>query len=169
MAGAIITPAPGRQRRSRRSRAFLDTGLRASQRSHAVRLQQRPAPVFDTAISFSFASFPLAATSIRPRIAYLITNSEIGGAQAHVADLIRAMREHADITLLAGGDGPLLQVARSTGANVVQLKSLDNALSPLRALQALRELRAALQPGGPRPPPRPQRKAGALGRVAAGC
>ncbi|MGN5480607.1 hypothetical protein ACTMU2_39320 [Cupriavidus basilensis] len=64
--------------------------------------------------------------------------------------MIRAMREHADITLLAGGDGPLLQVARSTGANVVQLKSLDNALSPLRAVQTLRELRAALQRGGPR-------------------
>ncbi len=83
-----------------------------------------------------------------------------------MADLIRAMREHADITLLAGGDGPLLQVARSTGANVVQLKSLDNALSPLRAVQALRELRAALQQAAPDLLHAHSAKAGALGRVA---
>ena len=129
--------------------------------------RSQPYLPFDTATSLPFARTPLSDTTARrPRITYLITNSEIGGAQAHVADLMRAMRQHADITLMAGGDGPLLETARAAGIQVVQLNALDNALSPLRAAQALRELLAALRLAAPDILHVHSAKAGALGRVA---
>ncbi len=107
-----------------------------------------------------------ATSAYRPRIAYLITNSEIGGAQAHVADLMQAMRQHADVTLLAGGDGHLFTTAQAAGIPVVRLKMLDNALSPVRAARALRELNAALREVAPDILHAHSAKAGALGRVA---
>jgi glycosyltransferase involved in cell wall biosynthesis len=109
----------------------------------------------------------LSATSAhRPRIAYLITNSEIGGAQAHVADLMQAMGQHADVTLLAGGDGHLFTIAQAAGIPVIRLRMLDNALSPLRVVRALRELKAALRHVAPDILHAHSAKAGALGRVA---
>jgi len=107
-----------------------------------------------------------AQPSPRLRIAYLITNSEIGGAQSHVADLVQAAPADADILLLAGGDGPLLDIARRAGAQVIRLARLDNALSPLRAVGALRELLQALKQARPDLIHAHSAKAGALGRIA---
>lgn len=103
----------------------------------------------------------------RPRIAYVITNSEIGGAQTHVADLLHALQDRVDATLLSGGDGPLLSVAQSLGVPAVRLTLLDNALSPLRAVTTLRQLMAALREAAPDLVHVHSAKAGALGRVAA--
>lgn len=102
----------------------------------------------------------------RPRIAYLITNSEIGGAQAHVADLLRALRGQVDATVLAGGDGPLFAAARAAGANTVRLSLLDNTMSPLRAVSTLRQIVAALRQAAPDVIHVHSAKAGALGRLA---
>ncbi|WP_228771139.1 glycosyltransferase family 4 protein [Cupriavidus sp. U2] len=102
----------------------------------------------------------------RPRIACLITNSETGGAQSHVADLLRALRGQADVTLLAGGDGPLFDLARDLGIPAIRLAALDNALSPLKAVAALRELMRALREARPDILHTHSAKASALGRVA---
>lgn len=102
----------------------------------------------------------------RPRIACLITNSETGGAQSHVADLLRALRGQADVTLLAGGDGPLFDLARDLGIPAIRLAALDNALSPLKAVAALRELMRALREASPDILHTHSAKASALGRVA---
>ena len=109
---------------------------------------------------------PSPLPSHRPRIAFLITNSEIGGAQTHVADLLCALRGRIEPVLLAGGDGPLLDAARAAGARTIRLALLDNALSPLRALAALRELLKALRETAPDLIHAHSAKAGALGRVA---
>ncbi|RZT41358.1 glycosyltransferase family 4 protein [Cupriavidus agavae] len=109
---------------------------------------------------------PLPTLPHRPRIAYLITNSEIGGAQTHVAHLLRAMRERADVMLLAGGDGPLFALAGDLGIPAVRLAQMDNALSPLRAVHALRELTAALRGAAPDVIHTHSAKASALGRIA---
>ncbi|WP_043348640.1 glycosyltransferase family 4 protein [Cupriavidus basilensis] len=109
---------------------------------------------------------PSPLPSHRPRIAFLITNSEIGGAQTHVADLLHALRDRIEPVLLAGGDGPLLDAARAAGARTIRLALLDNALSPLRALAALRELLKALRETAPDLIHAHSAKAGALGRVA---
>lgn len=102
----------------------------------------------------------------RPRIAYLITNSEIGGAQAHVATLLEALGDRAQAIVLAGGDGPLLTVAQALGARTIRLSLLDNALSPVRAAAALRELMRALREADPDLIHAHSAKAGALGRLA---
>ncbi|WP_454765588.1 glycosyltransferase family 4 protein [Cupriavidus campinensis] len=104
--------------------------------------------------------------SPRPRVAYVITNSEIGGAQSHVADLLRALRGRIDATLLAGGDGPLFGWAEAAGAHTERLALLDNAMSPLRALKTLRELMTALRRAAPDLIHVHSAKAGALGRLA---
>lgn len=108
---------------------------------------------------------PLAPS--RPRIAYLITNSEIGGAQSHVADLLRALRGRIDATVLAGGDGPLFAAAQAEGARTMALKRLDNRLSPWRALGAFLEVVRALRAAAPDLVHVHSAKAAALGRLAA--
>jgi glycosyltransferase involved in cell wall biosynthesis len=109
---------------------------------------------------------PAAQPSPRLRIAYLITNSEIGGAQSHVADLLQSMAGKADTVLLAGGEGPLFDIAKRTNAQAIRLALLDNALSPWRAVGALRELVKALRKASPDLIHAHSAKAGALGRIA---
>ncbi|WP_042886920.1 glycosyltransferase family 4 protein [Cupriavidus necator] len=107
-----------------------------------------------------------AQPSPRLRIAYLITNSEIGGAQSHVGDLLQSMQGRAETVLLAGGEGPLFDIATRTGAKIMRLSRLDNALSPWRAVTALRELVQALKTAAPDLIHAHSAKAGALGRIA---
>ncbi|MGO4760943.1 glycosyltransferase family 4 protein [Cupriavidus sp. 2KB_3] len=102
----------------------------------------------------------------RPRIACLITNSAIGGAQTHVADLLRALHGQADVTLLAGGDGPLFDLADELGIPAIRLATMDNALSPVKAVAAMRELIAALRDTAPDLLHTHSAKASALGRIA---
>lgn len=102
----------------------------------------------------------------RPRVAYLITNSEVGGAQAHVGDLLKALHGRLDAVVLAGGDGPLFDAAQATGAKTMRLTLLDNALSPWRALSACKQLMAALRATKPDLIHAHSAKAGALGRLA---
>lgn len=103
---------------------------------------------------------------VRPRIAYLITNSEIGGAQSHVADLLRAMRGQVDAVLLAGGDGPLLDLARELDIPSIRLAAMNNALSPVKAIGALREVMKALRRAAPDLIHTHSAKASALARIA---
>lgn len=107
--------------------------------------------------------------SIRPRIAYLITNSEIGGAQSHLGDLLRALQGKTEATVLAGGDGPLFAAAHAAGANAVALKRLDNTLSALNAIAAFREVLRALKAARPDLIHVHSAKASALGRLAGWC
>lgn len=108
----------------------------------------------------------LITSTERPRIACLITNSETGGAQSHVADLLRALRGQADVTLLAGGDGPLFDLARDLGIPAIRLATMNNALSPFKAVGALRELMHALREAAPDILHTHSAKASALGRIA---
>jgi len=114
-----------------------------------------------------FSAFVQNLPSSRPRVAYVITNTEIGGAQSHVADLLRALRGRIDATLLAGGDGPLFAAAQAAGAETVRLSLLDNAMSVFKAIATLRQLKAALRRVAPDLIHVHSAKAGALGRIAA--
>ncbi|MCO5398473.1 glycosyltransferase family 4 protein [Ralstonia sp. 21MJYT02-11] len=108
----------------------------------------------------------MSAPSPLPLIAYVITNSEVGGAQAHVADLLKGLRGRVDAVVLAGGDGPLFANAHACGAKTVRLGLLDNALSPWRALAAFKQLVRALRAVRPDLIHAHSAKAGALGRLA---
>ncbi|WP_439890377.1 glycosyltransferase family 4 protein [Ralstonia sp. 25C] len=109
---------------------------------------------------------PATSPSDRPRVAYLITNSETGGAQAHVADLLQALRDRVEPVLLAGGNGPLFAAAEAVGVKTIPLTRLDNALSPIRAIAALWQLMRALRTAKPDLIHAHSAKAGILGRLA---
>jgi glycosyltransferase involved in cell wall biosynthesis len=109
---------------------------------------------------------PATSPPNRPRVAYLITNSETGGAQAHVTDLLQALRDRVEPVLLAGGNGPLFTAAHSMGVDTIPLTRLDNALSPVRAIAALWQLVRALQSAKPDLIHAHSAKAGILGRLS---
>jgi len=121
---------------------------------------------------YSFASSPSSVHPVPPsraplpRIAYLVTNSEVGGAQTHIADLLNGLRDRIDATVLAGGDGPLLSAAQANDAKAVQLTLLNNALSPWQAWAAFKQLFQALRAIRPDLIHAHSAKAAALGRVA---
>ncbi|MGY8523776.1 glycosyltransferase family 4 protein [Paracidovorax citrulli] len=108
-----------------------------------------------------------AGAAGRPRVAFVITHSETGGAQAHVATLLQALCGRIDAVLLAGGDGPLFDTAHALGVRTIRLAGLDNSLAPWRAIAALRELVAALRQADVDAVHLHSAKAGALGRLAA--
>jgi glycosyltransferase involved in cell wall biosynthesis len=109
---------------------------------------------------------PLPPHTLRPRIVYVITHSEIGGAQAHVAGLLQGLQGRIEPVVMAGGDGPLFDTAAAFGAGIVRLPLLDNALSPLRAATALWALTQALRRARPDLIHAHSGKAGALARAA---
>jgi glycosyltransferase involved in cell wall biosynthesis len=73
------------------------------------------------------------------RVLYLITLAERGGAQVHVADLLRGFSDEFEIALATGEDGYLCDVARELDIPVFQLSHLVHAIKPLTDLLAMRE------------------------------
>ncbi|ELA00693.1 glycosyl transferase [Cupriavidus sp. TKC] len=76
------------------------------------------------------------------------------------------MHDRADVTLLAGGGGPLFDLAVDLGIPTVRLATMDNALSPVKAIMAMQELMRALRQISPDVIHTHSAKASALGRVA---
>jgi len=101
----------------------------------------------------------------RPRVAYIITESEIGGAQTHVRDLYVGLRDRVDGTLVAGGNGPLFAQMAALGAQTVHINALDNSLSPLHLLRTVRHVAAALRKNPPDLIHAHSAKGGAVGRM----
>jgi glycosyltransferase involved in cell wall biosynthesis len=102
------------------------------------------------------------------KIAYVITRANpIGGAQVHVRDLSLALlkRGHQPV-VLTSGSGDYMDNLRSAGVPTITL-DMEVAISPLRDLRALRQLRGALKMLQPDLVSTHSSKAGALGRVAA--
>lgn len=76
----------------------------------------------------------------RPRVAYLITKSETGGAQTHLLHLCSALQHEIEALVMAGGNGPLLQGLRQLGILCHSIPSLSNRPSPLRLWQSWQQL-----------------------------
>jgi glycosyltransferase involved in cell wall biosynthesis len=103
------------------------------------------------------------------KIAYIVTRAEpIGGAQIHVRDMAEAMqrRGHA-VVVLTGGEGHFTEDLRARGIETVILDHLTVPIRPWKDLQALRELRAALESFKPDLVATHSAKAGVIGRMAA--
>lgn len=72
------------------------------------------------------------------KILYLITKSEAGGAQTHVADLCRYFKEQGnEIMVMSGGNGWLKNECDKIGAMYVDNKFFSNSPSPWRLYQAI--------------------------------
>jgi glycosyltransferase involved in cell wall biosynthesis len=103
------------------------------------------------------------------RIAYIVTRSDpIGGAQIHVRDLTRAMREQGhEVAVITGGSGPFTAGLQAQGVRTVILRHLVAPIAPLKDARALHEIRTVLKSLRPDLLSTHSSKAGILGRVVA--
>lgn len=76
------------------------------------------------------------------KILYLITKSEIGGAQTHVADLCRYFKEKDfEIAVMSRGGGWLEEECKRTGVGFVENKFFSNSANPLFIYKAIKEIK----------------------------
>ena len=101
------------------------------------------------------------------RLLFLITKAELGGAQSHVADLIRGFASCYEIHLAVGSDGPLVQEARSLGVPVHFLPRLVRSINPFSDAASVRECVALVRRVQPDLLHLHSSKAGIVGRIAA--
>lgn len=102
------------------------------------------------------------------KLVYGITRADaVGGASIHVRDLAAEMlaRGH-EVTVLIGGDGPVVRQLEAAGIRVQRLRHLGRSIHPVRDILALRELTASLRALAPDLVSLHTAKAGLLGRLA---
>jgi glycosyltransferase involved in cell wall biosynthesis len=61
-----------------------------------------------------------------PKIVFVITRSDIGGAQNHVLSLIKEFHKRYEIVLVAGSDGFLTRSVSALGLKVIILSEIDS-------------------------------------------
>lgn len=99
------------------------------------------------------------------RILQVITLSELGGAQTVVANLANKLCEEHDVIVAAGeGDGKLWEILDKK-VEKVQLKHLQRAISPIKEVKAMNELRKLYNKYKPDIIHLHSSKAGMLGRI----
>jgi glycosyltransferase involved in cell wall biosynthesis len=103
----------------------------------------------------------------RPRILFVITLAETGGAQAYVASLLPALARNFDVAVAAHGTGPLESAAIAASVRFIPLRHLRRPISPWRDALALLELLLLLRRERPDVLHANSSKAGIIGRVAA--
>lgn len=101
------------------------------------------------------------------RVLYVVTRAERGGAQVHVLDLLRGLREETEPELAVGEEGFLATAARSLGVACHVLPSLVQPISPFRDLRALARLTSLIRRRRPHVVHAHTSKAGLLARLAA--
>ncbi len=80
------------------------------------------------------------------RILYGITKSNFGGAQRYVFDLaVESQKAGNEVSVMCGGDGPLVQKLKDAGVRVISLPSLDRDISILGDLKSFFEIKKILK------------------------
>jgi glycosyltransferase involved in cell wall biosynthesis len=102
-----------------------------------------------------------------PRLLYVVTLAEVGGAQTYVRDLVPAMKETFDVSVAAHGDGPLRAAVEEAGAKFIPLSHLRRPIAPLQDTLGLLELVRLFRNLRPQIVHLNSAKAGILGRIAA--
>jgi glycosyltransferase involved in cell wall biosynthesis len=108
-----------------------------------------------------------APCAVRPRLLYLVTRAEHGGAQAHVLDLALGMRDQFAVEVATGEEGFLTEACRERGIPVHVVPRLQREIEPLNDVRALRELVQLMRRIEPDLVHAHTFKAGFLGRFAA--
>ena len=103
----------------------------------------------------------------RPRLVYVVTLAEVGGAQSYVRDLLPAMAERFEVTVAAHGPGPLARAASDLGIPFIALQHVRRNLSPVHDVLGLIELTRLFRRLRPDIVHLNSSKAGVLGRIAA--
>jgi glycosyltransferase involved in cell wall biosynthesis len=100
------------------------------------------------------------------KLLYIITLSELGGAQKNVADLIEHFSKLHEVTLVTSSDGPLTEHARRCGASVLLIESMGRNISPFDDLRSLQKLLMLLRQVRPHLVHAHSSKAGLIARIA---
>lgn len=80
---------------------------------------------------------------MKPKLLYLVTQAEFGGAQRYIFDLATRLKDDFEITVAAGETGrnrELLDRAEKAGIRTRELKHLKRAIIPLQDMLAFFEL-----------------------------
>lgn len=110
---------------------------------------------------------PAPSVQRRPRLLYVVTRAEHGGAQAHVLDLAAGMSRLFDVQVATGEEGFLTEACRERGIRVHLVSHLEREIRPLKDLRGLRELARLMRRIRPDIVHAHTFKAGFLGRFAA--
>ena len=106
-------------------------------------------------------------TTVRPRLMFVITLAEHGGAQTYLSLLLPAVANRFDVTVAAHGPGPLEDAARVAGVRFVPLKHVRRPIAPVHDVLGLVELIRLFRRERPDIVHASSSKAGVLGRLAA--
>jgi glycosyltransferase involved in cell wall biosynthesis len=98
---------------------------------------------------------------------YMITLSELGGAQSHLLQLITSFHNHYNVHLVTSADGPLTLSVRKLGVTVHLLPSLGRAINFSKDFHTVRECINLLRLVKPDLVHVHSSKAGLVGRLAA--
>lgn len=109
---------------------------------------------------------PVSRDSRKPRILYIVTRAERGGAQTHVLDLASAMQQEFDVAIATGEEGFLTDACRERGLPLYVLPHLQREVRPVPDALALWEIRKLIQRLQPDLIHAHTFKAGFLGRLA---
>jgi glycosyltransferase involved in cell wall biosynthesis len=101
------------------------------------------------------------------RVLYLITRSELGGAQIHLLDLLGGFCDHLDMVVGVGEDGYLVEKVRNLGIPCHVVPHLVQPMRPVEDLRAAFELVDLIRRVKPDVVHTHTSKVGVLGRLAA--
>jgi len=103
------------------------------------------------------------------KIVYIITRADhYGGAQIHIRDLSKWMKNHSqDITVIGGWKGILSDAVEKNGIRFRQAKDLHRSIHPFRDIKAFFQVRKILKELKPDIVSCHSSKAGMIGRLAA--
>jgi glycosyltransferase involved in cell wall biosynthesis len=103
----------------------------------------------------------------KPRVLYVITRAERGGAQIHLLDLVLGMSKKFELHLATGEEGFLTRACRKNGMAVHVIPHLEREIRPLKDLKAAWALRLLMRRIEPDLVHAHTFKAGFLGRFVA--
>lgn len=110
---------------------------------------------------------PNAPGRPRPRVLQIVTKADLGGAQVHILDLLRGLKNDFDLVLATGEEGYCTAQARAIGIECHILPGLVQKIDPISDLKALGASIRLLRKIRPDLVHCHTTKAGLIGRLAA--
>jgi glycosyltransferase involved in cell wall biosynthesis len=101
------------------------------------------------------------------RVLYLVTRADLGGAQVHILDLLRGLRNEVNAAVGVGETGFFTDAVRDLGVPYYVIPDLVHPMSPLRDCRALGQVKRLIQRLNPDVVHSHTSKAGVIGRLAA--
>jgi len=107
-------------------------------------------------------------TNLKPKIGYIITRSDWGGAQRYVFDLATSLpKDQFDCFVITGGNGPLIEKLRQENIRFYILPHLKRSVGFLQEIKSFQEIKKILQKECPDTVHLNSSKIGGLGALAA--